>query len=263
MGAAAPLASLTRERARAVTALLTDIDDTLTTDGRLGAEAYEALWRLHEAGFVVIPVTGRPAGWCDLIARQWPVDAVVGENGAFAMRSVAGRVETIYHPNADRSAPERLATLRDDVLSRVPDVRVAGDQAFRWFDLAIDFAEEEPKLGLDVARRVQEICIEHGAQARVSSIHVNAWFGTYGKAEMARTVLTDWAGLSAEAIDTQAIFVGDSPNDEPIFASFPLSVGVANLAAFLDDLTTPPAFLTEQPSGAGFAEVAERLLAAR
>ncbi|MFC7611804.1 HAD-IIB family hydrolase [Teichococcus aestuarii] len=62
--------------------VLTDIDDTLTTDGRLPAEAYSALQALDAAGIAVIPVTGRPAGWCDAIARHWPVAAVVGENGA-------------------------------------------------------------------------------------------------------------------------------------------------------------------------------------
>jgi len=63
--------------------VLLDIDDTLTTDGRLAADSYRALEALHQRGFIVIPVTGRPAGWCDMIARFWPVHAVVGENGAF------------------------------------------------------------------------------------------------------------------------------------------------------------------------------------
>mgnify|MGYP000314140842 CR=1 FL=1 len=70
----------------ACTGLLFDIDDTLTTDGRLTAEAYGALEALKRNGRIVVPITGRPAGWCDHIARMWPVDAVVGENGAFTMR---------------------------------------------------------------------------------------------------------------------------------------------------------------------------------
>ena len=66
--------------------LLTDIDDTLTDEGQLGAEAYEALWDLHKAGVHVVPITGRPAGWCEMIARMWPVSGIVGENGGFYFR---------------------------------------------------------------------------------------------------------------------------------------------------------------------------------
>ena len=66
-------------------ACLADIDDTISTSGRVTAEAYAAMERLRRAGLLVIPITGRPAGWCDHIARMWPVDAVVGENGALYM----------------------------------------------------------------------------------------------------------------------------------------------------------------------------------
>src|SRR5687768_12334095 len=81
-----PLSSLPLEAARSIRVVLTDIDDTVTTEGVLTAKAYGALEELHDAGFIVIPVTGRPAGWCDHIARMWPVDAVVGENGALYFR---------------------------------------------------------------------------------------------------------------------------------------------------------------------------------
>ena len=66
--------------------LLTDIDDTLTDEGLLGPEAYASMWALHRAGVKVLPITGRPAGWCEMIARQWPVSGVVGENGGFYFR---------------------------------------------------------------------------------------------------------------------------------------------------------------------------------
>src|SRR5258708_39741422 len=83
------------EACRAIRVVLFDIDDTLTTRGRLTDSAYAALARLHEAGFTTIPITGRPAGWCDHIARMWPVAGVVGENGAFYFRydAAAGKMQ--------------------------------------------------------------------------------------------------------------------------------------------------------------------------
>src|SRR4051812_18334202 len=83
-----------------------DIDDTLSTEGQLTADAYEALWRLKAAGHAVVPITGRPAGWCDHIARFWPVDAVVGENGAFTFYMEGGVRRRIDTPAGE--APARL-----------------------------------------------------------------------------------------------------------------------------------------------------------
>src|SRR5262249_57511345 len=84
-----PLDSFPMAARRRIRGVLADIDDTITTDGKLTAAAYGALERLQAAGFRVVPITGRPAGWCDHIARMWPVDAVVGENRAFYFPSHA------------------------------------------------------------------------------------------------------------------------------------------------------------------------------
>ena len=78
-----PLADSSQNALRKIRFVLTDIDDTLTENGLLPAASYQALERLQKAGKKVIPITGRPAGWCDHIARMWPVDGIVGENGAF------------------------------------------------------------------------------------------------------------------------------------------------------------------------------------
>ncbi|HEX7199595.1 MAG TPA: HAD-IIB family hydrolase, partial [Dongiaceae bacterium] len=133
------------ERAR-IRALLTDIDDTLTDHGRLPAASYGAMERLREAGLIVIPVTGRPAGWCDLIARQWPVDAVVGENGAFYFRHLdpEKRMQRVRALDADTRAANRarLEAIKAEVLAAVPGAAVAADQAYREADLAIDSAED-------------------------------------------------------------------------------------------------------------------------
>lgn len=241
-------------------ALLTDIDDTLTDDGKLTAPAYAALWRLAEAGIAVVPITGRPAGWCDLIVRQWPVAGVVGENGAFAMYLTGERRAIQYHPAADAEAGARLQELRRLVQREIPEARIASDQPFRMFDLAIDFAEDEPDLGLETARRIHEICTRAGAEARISSIHVNAWFGDYTKLDMSLRFLTETIGLAAANLTDTTVFIGDSPNDEPMFAYFPLSVAVAGIRGYADFIQHPPQYITDKPGGAGFVELTDLLL---
>jgi len=242
--------------------VLFDIDDTITEDGRLPEESYSAIWRLARAGLAAVPVTGRPAGWCDLIARQWPVDAVVGENGAFAFYMENGKLEHLFHPEAQDSgaARARLEPLRDLILAGVPGSRVAKDQFSRLFDLAIDFAEEEPILPLETAVRIRDFCESRGARAKISSIHVNAWFGAYDKLSMAELYLTRRHGWDPLGDLGRVVYFGDSPNDEPMFARFPLSVGVANVRRFLPLMKARPAFITAESHGRGFAEGVDRLL---
>lgn len=242
--------------------VLFDIDDTITKGGRLLEESYSALWRLGEAGLRAIPVTGRPAGWCDLIARQWPVDAVIGENGAFAFYLEGDGLRHLFHPEAadPEAAQKRLKAVRERVLSEVPGARVAKDQFSRLFDLAVDFAEEEPVLPLETAVRIRETCESLGARAKISSIHVNAWFGDYDKLSMAELYLSRRYGYNAATDRASVIYFGDSPNDEPMFRRFPLSVGVANVEKYLPLMETPPAFVTSTSHGRGFAEGVERLL---
>lgn len=252
-------------RAADVRFVLFDIDDTITEDGRLPEESYSALWRLSRAGLAAVPVTGRPAGWCDLIARQWPVDAVVGENGAFAFYMEDGKLEHLFHPEArdPQAARIRLELLRDLVLAEVPGSRTAKDQFSRLFDLAIDFAEEEPVLPLEAAVRIRNLCESRGARAKISSIHVNAWFGAYDKLSMAELYLTRRHGWNPVRDPGRVAYFGDSPNDEPMFERFPLSVGVANVRRFLPLMTARPAFITAESHGRGFAEGIERLLLLR
>lgn len=253
------LDKLTTEQAVRISLVLTDIDDTLTTDGKLVPEAYSALWDLYNAGVGVIPVTGRPAGWCDLIARFWPVDAVIGENGAFAFYQEDRRMKRLYHPAVDRdAASEGLEELRKTLLSAIPGSRIAEDQFSRLFDLAIDYREQPPFLGLDEAEAIRKVCEDAGAHAKTSSIHVNAWFGDYDKLSMARYFLA--RHYPHYDITGDVFFVGDSPNDEPMFSFFSMSCGVANIRPFLPVMTAHPSYITTQEGGRGFAEVAARIL---
>ena len=259
-----PIQDMTPAQARAVRFVLMDIDDTLTTEGKLGAEAYTALWKLGEAGLRVVPITGRPAGWCDLIAREWPVDGVVGENGAFVFWEAGGRrLQSITHPNAVRNDAPALSRALARCLAEVPGCRPSRDQFARLYDIAIDFAEEEPILPLSDALRIKAVCDEEGLKAKVSSIHVNAWMGDYDKLSMATRYLALRFGYDDCADRASVLFAGDSPNDEPMFAHFPLACGVANVTRYRNLIRKQPAFVASTECGAGFAEIAEVLLEKR
>ena len=250
---------------RGIRFVLTDIDDTLSSDGKLTAEAYSALQRLHAAGRIVVPVTGRPAGWCDHIARMWPVDAVVGENGAFYMRYDAATRKLLRRfvaPDAERRAQRaRLAAIGAQILQDVPGSALASDQHYRETDLAIDWCEDVPPLPRAAVDRIVALMEAQGMTAKVSSIHVNGWFGDYDKLAMTRTLMREVFAQDIDAGRDTFVFAGDSPNDAPMFAFFPNAVGVANLRRFLDRIATPPAYMTTQEAGAGFAELADFLLA--
>ena len=97
----------------------------------------------------------------------------------------------------------------------------------------------------------------------MSSIHVNGWFGDYDKLAMTRRLFAEVWNADLDTVRAAVVFAGDSPNDEPMFRYFPNAVGVANVAAFLTRIKFPPAWITSKPTGAGFAEFADALLAAR
>jgi len=256
-----PLCELTAEKIDRVRFVCTDIDDTLTCNGKLNANTYRALWDLHDAGIGVIPVTGRSAGWCDLIARQWPADAVIGENGALAFFMEHGKLRRLFHPSvAPEQIIERLTSVRERVLREVPGSRVSKDQFSRMFDLAIDFREEPPDLGLSAAKQIAAICEEMGANVKISSIHVNTWFGDYSKADMIEHYLSSVRGIEPSMQKEAVLYCGDSPNDAPMFDCFPLSCGVANIKPLIHLVDPPPAFVTEASYGDGFVEIARILL---
>ena len=251
--------------ASGVTALLFDIDDTLTTGGRLTAAAYGALERLKQAGKRVVAVTGRPAGWCDHIARMWPVDAVVGENGAFYFAFAQGRLEKRFQEDAAARAAKRarLDAIAKAIFAAVPGCAIASDQPYRETDLAIDYCEDVPPLPLAQVRRIVAIMEAEGLTAKASSIHVNGWFGGYDKLAMTRMLYSELFATQWVAGMPGTVFVGDSPNDAPMFEAFANSVGVANVRRFEGLLAAKPQYVTHASCGAGFAELATHLLQGR
>lgn len=242
--------------------ILCDIDDTLTTEGQLTAEAYHALWSLTKSGYKVIPVTGRPAGWCEMIARFWPVDGVVGENGGFYFFFENKMQRHFIQDSAERDTNQkRLLTIQKEILQSVPGSALASDQFCRAIDLAIDFCEDVPPLPKSDVQKIVSIFEKHGATAKVSSIHVNGWYGSHDKLSTFlvyaknRLQITDM-----EVLQKKTVFIGDSPNDAPMFKYFKNSVGVRNVENFLDEIEALPHYICSEYAGAGFVEFADHLL---
>jgi HAD superfamily hydrolase (TIGR01484 family) len=262
-----PAASIPVQDLSRLKFIMSDIDDTLTLQGQLPAVAFAALERLQKSGLKIILVTGRPAGWCDLIARLWPVDAVVGENGAFYFRydHISKKMHRIY-AQSEKIRVENLNRLQEisrDVLRKFPGTAIASDQAFREIDIAIDFAEDVVPLPLSVAQKIAAEFMACGAVAKVSSIHVNAWFGNHDKLTMSLRCLREVFEIKSETLNEEVAYLGDSPNDAPMFAHFSNSIGVANIAPLTSLMDHLPRYITRGEGGHGFAEFADLVLGAR
>ncbi len=244
--------------------ILTDIDDTLTSNGRLPAVVFAAMERLKTAGIRIIPITGRPAGWCDHIARMWPIDGLVGENGAFYFSYDERRKKMLRRywksEKERRTDRKKLDEIKREILAGIPGCSVASDQAYREADLAIDYCEDVPPLSMKAVDQIVDCFRAAGARAKISSIHVNGWFGDYDKLSMTRLLFTDVFNVALDQVKEQIIFTGDSPNDAPMFAYFPHSVGVANVSLFTGRIAHEPVWVTQKNGGEGFAEMVSVLL---
>lgn len=259
-----PIQTISDNLKREIRYVLTDIDDTLTLHGRLPAIAFKAMERLKADGRSIVPITGRPAGWCDHMARMWPIDGIVGENGAFYFRyddHNKKMVRQYWKSPAERERDGvRLEKIKREILKTVPGCRVSADQSYREADLAIDFCEDVAPLPESEIDKIVNCFTAAGARALVSSIHVNGWFGDYDKLAMTRRLFRELFAKDLGQVKGQVLFVGDSPNDVPMFAFFSNSVGVANIQRFSGRVDHEPAWITRAEGGHGFAEMVNVLL---
>jgi len=248
----------------AIRGVFTDIDDTLTTDGAITADALEALANLRAAGIHIIPITGRPVGWSEPFARDWLVDAIVAENGAVALLREGRGLAKLYQqqPAVRASNYERMQQVAARVLAQVPGATLARDSAGRETDIAIDHSEFA-HLGVQQIAQVVRLMQAEGMNATVSSIHINGWFGEHNKLAGARWIVRELFGRKLDAEIDHWVYVGDSTNDVLMFEHFPNSVGVANIRRFEAQLTHSPRYIAPSERGAGFAEVARAVLATR
>lgn len=246
------------EDLRDVRYLLTDIDDTLTTEGRLLPETYQALWDLDAAGIRIVTVTGGSAGWCEHIVRAWPVAAAIGESGAFVMTAEHNRVAVEYWEDEALQIERQRQHLTTVTPLLGTRFRLAHDQHYRLADVAIDIVGY-PRAEVDaLAAEIRAL----GGTVAISSVHINTWIGDYNKRTMSERLLRRW-GLGDEDLARQVSFAGDSRNDAPMFAFLSKTFGVANILPVLDDLPTKPRWITAEIAGRGFVELARELLSAK
>ncbi len=264
------LGKLNKKVCRSLRGIFSDIDDTLTHKGKLTEDAYTAMWKLQRAGLRMIPITGRPAGWVDHFARMWPVNAVIGENGAFYfyLDQAKGRdgklVQRFVQDKATRAANrQRLWDTFESLRKEMPGLEVASDQGYREIDLAVDFCEDVERLPESDIDCIVDAFVRAGAQAKVSSIHVNAWFGKHDKFSCCESLLQELYRERVAEVKEQYLYFGDSPNDEPLFREFPYTVGVANVRDFLPRMKSHPTYITRKEGGHGFAEAVKWILKQR
>ncbi|MDR2897287.1 MAG: HAD-IIB family hydrolase [Spirochaetaceae bacterium] len=260
-----PISEISEETASSIRWVLTDIDDTLTKDGKLLPEAYAALWDLKKAGLPVLAVTGRAAAWGCLLSHEWPVAGVITENGAVAYyMTEEQRIESTVFPGAQPNTSLPLRRAAERILAELPRAREAQDNFLRLYDFAIDYGEAvNPPLSIDDISRIVEIFKEEGCSAQPSSIHVNAWLGDFNKREASLLFLSRFMGYDDAQNREQVLYVGDALNDEPMFSWFPNSCAVANIERWLRDIKRLPAWVSKESYGTGFAEIIGTVLSKR
>jgi HAD superfamily hydrolase (TIGR01484 family) len=252
-----PLSELDGGSCRGV---FSDVDDTLTHDAVVTLEAYAAIVRARAAGLRVVLVTGRPAGWAEVLASLWPVDAAIAENGGIAYFKREGRLQRLYFERTDPVADAaRLAALAEDILRTFEFARRSDDCGLRVTDVAFDIGENH-HLPRDQIEAITARCRELGARTLVSSVHAHGFFHGADKAAMAARVANVLWGEAGADVASHYAFVGDSPNDQAAFSFFEMSIGVANVARYVDVLRPPPRYVTPSPNGRGFAEAIDALL---
>jgi HAD superfamily hydrolase (TIGR01484 family) len=257
-----PIERLTRQEASRLEGLLFDLDDTLLDRGRLTEPAYSALFRLRESGLSLVAVTGRPSGWGELLARLWPVEGVVTENGAIGWCAEPEGLTRIDPVGASERARRRArvqeiaAALRE----RFEELTPADDVAARVSDFTFDIGEHR-RVEPARVREVEASARELGARTLTSSVHLHVTLDADDKASGVLRMLRALgpSGGDPTALVSRWAFIGDSDNDAACFAAFRTTIGVAN---FRGRPSVPPRFLTARERGAGFAEAA-RLLCER
>ena len=258
-----PLSSWPISERQKIVGVFTDIDDTLTTEGAITPDAFQALHHLRAADFLVIAITGRPVGWSIPFASIWPVDAIVAENGAVALlhNAQTRQVNKIYQqdPATRTHNFQEMQRIAQRVLQEIPGTVLAQDSPGRETDIAFDHSEFH-HLSPEKIQHVIQLLKQEGMTATVSSIHINSWFGGHNKWHGAQWLLKELTGRDLKQELDQWVYVGDSTNDQVMFEHFTHSVGVANIRRFENELKNLPKYIASKERGAGFAELANALL---
>lgn len=254
-----PLSELKENHLRKIKILMFDLDGTFISNDSLKSSTYRYLEKLRDNKIKTVVVTGRPAGWCDLIARWWPVNSVIGENGALSYSMLNGKMNRQFFDDSVslEKSKKLLDSLLNEIKAKFGEIYLAADQPFRQWDLALDISEEN-SLSLNKVREIYDFCISRGANAAISNIHLNVWYGDYTKCDMALKILDNWN----IKID-ECVYVGDSPNDSPMFKKFPISVGVKSVLDYSDFMKDYPSYVTERDGNQGFEDLVDSILSTK
>jgi len=266
-----PLTELTSAVATRLSGVVFDLDDTVLDHGALTEAAYSALFRMKGAGLRLIACTGRPAGWGELVQRQWPVHATLAENGAIGFvpddapeGGGTPRVKRLDPlPTDERAARrERLLELADELTTEFPSVELADDNPTRVSDVTLDIGEFR-HVPVEIVDAMAARAGERGVRTFRSSVHMHLTYDAADKASGALRLLHRHFGDDPTAARSRYAFVGDSQNDAGAFAAFDTSIGVANVRRCAGHITVMPRYVAQQEMGQGFAEIAETLCALR
>ncbi|HEY9851565.1 MAG TPA: HAD family hydrolase [Leptolyngbyaceae cyanobacterium] len=249
------LSSQTALAEKTISLVASDMDGTLTRYGKFTSVLLKALEELSAANIAVLIVTGRSAGWVQGLKSYLPVMGAIAENGG------------VYF-SRDREQPELLTSIPDLIVHRqqlgkmfaklkreFPQIRESTDNCFRLTDWTFDVQ------GLNSLELQQlgTLCVEEGWGFTYSTVQCHIKPQNQTKAISLLQVLKNhFSELNRDEIIT----VGDSPNDESLFdrVIFPLSVGVANILHYTDQLKHLPTYITSLEEGEGFNELAQFLL---
>ncbi len=256
-----PAAQFPAADARRLAGVLFDLDDTVLDRGRLSQSALAALYGLAESGLLLVGVTGRPAGWGQVLVRQWPVAGMVTENGIIALVQRQHRVhllDRLSHGEREQRRAQLLALVAE-LRERFVELEPSDDIAGRFSDYSFDIAESR-QVDAAVVRAASDFARERGARVVRSSIHLHISYDADDKASGVLRFLHGEHGIDPSAARHGFAFVGDSENDAPCFGAFEHTFGVANLRGRPSLL---PRYIASEPMGKGFAEIAAVLLAAR
>ncbi|MBY6197259.1 hypothetical protein [Vibrio hangzhouensis] len=88
------------------------------------------------------------------------------------------------------------------------------------------------------------------------------WIGDHNKRYSSERYLNDHTDFDRLTLNSIS-YIGDSLNDESMFAWLPVTFGVSNITPLLETLGARPSYITNANGGYGFAELAAKLVRAR
>ena len=251
-GRGIPFQGFSEEERNAVEIVVTDVDDTITKNGKLYPNALQSLWKLKRMGKMIVLLTGGSAGWSDVYIRQWPVDAVIAEGGALILaHGKDGGIVYRFNPMIDPMFQKK----KENLMKLTAGLQLSSDQYARLYDIAYD----KKQLNKEETRTLKGMVQASGGQWHESSIHINVSFGNFNKRSSLVFFMDTLFSIKGDKLRNNGIYLGDSLNDEDLFSFMPLSVGMRSVEDNRASFTFLPKYITSGYGGDGFSEVVRSL----